>query len=88
LGSNTETIYHAVAIKERLKALEGLVPGLLRIEVGIDFSRAESSADMVLCSELTNREALDEYQRHPAHFEVGQFIDRVRASRTVVGYEA
>jgi len=57
----------AEIIKDNLEALAGKIPGLLSVEVGIDFSDSEQSADVVLYSELESREALAAYQSHPDH---------------------
>jgi len=78
---------NAELVKEKLEALEGRIPGLLRIEAGLDFSRTDSSADVVLYSELESREALADYQVHPEHEAVKEFIGAVTAERWVVDYE-
>jgi len=78
---------NARLIKEKLEALKGLIPGLLAIEVGIDFAHAKESGDIVLYSEFTSREALDAYQRHPKHQEVMPFIGAARDERRAVDYE-
>ena len=77
----------ALLIKEKLEALRGKIPGLLKIEVGIDFSATESSADVALYSEFVSREALDAYQAHPAHKAVMPFAGEARAERRMVDYE-
>lgn len=78
---------NARAIKEQLEALRGRIPGLLRLEVGIDFSREETSSDVVLVSEFESRAALDAYQVHPAHEAVKGFILEARSERRLVDYE-
>lgn len=78
---------NAELVKEKLEALQGRIPGLLRIEAGLDFSRTDSSADVVLYSELESREALADYQVHPEHEAVKEFIGAVTAERWVVDYE-
>ena len=78
---------NARLIKEKLEALRGVVPGLLRIEVGIDFSKSEQSADLALYSEFATRAHLDAYQEHPAHKAVMPFIGEARTERRVVDYE-
>jgi len=77
----------AVEIKERLEALAGKIPGLLKIEVGIDFLESEQSADVVLYSELESREALDAYQNHTEHMAVVPLVKAAAVARTVVDYE-
>jgi len=77
----------AEIIKDNLEALVGKIPGLLSVEVGIDFSNSEQSADVVLYSELENREALAAYQAHPEHQAVIPLLKAAAVSRTVVDYE-
>jgi quinol monooxygenase YgiN len=79
---------NARAIKEKLEGLRGRVPGMLRIEVGIDFSRTESSSDVALYSEFESRAALDAYQVHPEHKAVMPFILEARSERRLCDYEA
>jgi heme-degrading monooxygenase HmoA len=78
---------NAVAIKKALEDLQGTIPGLLRIEVGFDFSRTESSSDVALYCEFESREALNEYQEHPAHKAVMPLVLEARSERRLVDYE-
>ena len=78
---------NAVAIKEKLEGLRGRIPGMLRIEVGIDFSRTDSSSDGALYSEFELRAALDAYQAHPDHKAVMPFILEARSERRLVDFE-
>ncbi|MDQ6969924.1 MAG: Dabb family protein [Mariprofundus sp.] len=77
----------AAEIKIRLEALAGKIPGLLHIEVGIDFLASEQSADVVLYTELESREALQAYQSHPEHQAVVPIVKAAAIARTVVDYE-
>lgn len=85
LGKNKKE--NALLIKEKLEGLKGQIPEILEIEVGIDFLESEQSYDVVLVSTFSNKDALDRYQKHPKHIEVGSFVGEVRLSRTVVDYE-
>jgi quinol monooxygenase YgiN len=78
---------NALRIKEALEGLNGKIPGLLRLEVGIDISRESESADVVLYSEFETRQALEAYQNHPAHAAVVPVVKAVRTERRVVDYE-
>ena len=78
---------NAVVIKEKLEGLRGRIPGMLRLEVGIDFSRTDSSSDLALYSEFESRAALDVYQAHPDHKAVMPFILEARSERRLVDYE-
>ena len=79
---------NARAIKQRLEALRGRIPGMLRLEVGLDFSREDTSSDVVLYSEFESRAALQAYQIHPEHEAIKGFILEARSERRLVDYEA
>lgn len=78
----------AQAIKQALESLNGQIPGLLHLEVGINFVADEQAADVVLYSEFNSREALDAYQTHPAHNAAAEVVKAARSERRVVDYEA
>jgi quinol monooxygenase YgiN len=79
---------NAQELKRQLESLNGRIPGLLKLEVGIDFSKESESSDVVLYSEFESNAALQAYQVHPAHNEVVPFVKSVRGERRVVDYEA
>ncbi len=74
-------------LKEALEALRGRIPGLLDIQVGLDFLHSEQSADMVLIADLQDRAALDAYQQHPLHQAVIPMMRQATLSRTVVDFD-
>ncbi|HLK93924.1 MAG TPA: Dabb family protein [Polyangia bacterium] len=78
---------NARAIKAKLEGLQGRIPGMLKIEVGLDFSRTDDSCDLALYSEFESRAALDAYQAHPEHKAVMPFIREARSERRLVDYE-
>jgi hypothetical protein len=78
---------NARLIKEKLEALAGRIAGMTAIEVGLDFSCAESSADVVLYTEFVDREALEGYQRHPEHEAIKPFVSAAATERRVADYE-
>jgi len=77
----------AVSIKKALEDLEGRIPGLIHIEVGLDFDGSDQAADVVLYSELESRETLADYQAHPLHQAVIPLVKKHACERTVVDYE-
>jgi Stress responsive A/B Barrel Domain len=77
---------NARLIKEKLESLRGQIPGLLAIEVGLDFSATAESGDVVLYSEFADLHALEAYHTHPAHLAVAPFVSESRASRQLVDY--
>ena len=84
-GNNKRTNAHI--LKEKLLAMKSKVDGLLKIEVGFDFSKEKDSCDVVLYSEFENIEALHQYQNHQDHQEIKKWINDVRYERRVVDYE-
>lgn len=79
---------NARLIKEKLEGLNGRIPGMIRLEVGLDFSATDASADLALYSEFESRSALDAYQDHPEHKAIMPFIMEARSERRLVDYEA
>ncbi|MND86683.1 Stress responsive A/B Barrel Domain protein [compost metagenome] len=73
-------------LKERFEGLAGLIPGLLKIEVGVDFSRIDYACDVVLYSEFDSREALEAYASHPEHLRVKGELGSSRIARHQVDY--
>jgi len=77
----------AAAIKQRIEAMRGRIPGLLHIEGGVDFTRSANSCDIALYAELESREALAAYHVHPAHEEFKAFIGPRQSQRSLIDYE-
>lgn len=73
--------------KEKLFAIQGKVKGLIKVEVGFDFSNEKDSCDVVLYTEFENKEALHQYQVHPDHEDLKKWLSEVRYERRVVDYE-
>ena len=84
-GNDKQTNAHI--LKEKLLAMKSKVDGLLKIEVGFDFSKEKDSCDVVLYTEFENKEALYQYQNHQDHQEIKKWINDVRYERRVVDYE-
>lgn len=78
---------NACLIKEKLEGLNGKIPGMLKMEVGIDYSGTETSADIVLYSEFASKEALEGYQAHPDHKAIVSFVREACSERRMVDYE-
>ena len=77
----------APMVKKTLEDLKGKVPSIIDIEVGIDFSATDASADVVLYSTFENRDDLNAYVAHPDHQAVIPMMQRATTSRKVVDYE-
>ena len=78
---------NAELARERLEALAGRIPGLRHIEVGVDFLRSPQSGDLVLYTEMDDRDALETYQQHPEHQALLPFMKTITCARQVIDYE-
>ncbi|WP_447588047.1 Dabb family protein [Aquipseudomonas campi] len=90
LKGDTEQEKHDTAdlLKRAFEGLNGLIPGMLSLEIGIDFSRIEYACDVVLYSEFESTEALQGYATHPEHARVRAELDGLRITRHQVDYLA
>ena len=79
---------HAAAhdIKRRFERLQGAVPGLLQLEVGLDISGVDYACDMVLYTVFDNEASLKAYATHPDHLAIRQELGDVRIARYQVDY--
>jgi hypothetical protein len=78
---------NAVKIKMMLENMRGKIPGMLTLEVGLNFEGSDSASDISLYTEFESRETLDAYQIHPDHKKVKEFIPSLRTERRVIDYE-
>ena len=77
---------NAAKMKEQLLACAGIVPGILKLEVGIAEPGLEATYDVVLYSEFESKQALDAYQSHPQHQALKPFFSAVRDARQCMDY--
>ncbi len=80
-----ESIEQARAV---LAAMEGNVPMLRHLEVGVDVLKTERSYDIALVTRFDSLADLDAYQKHPYHVEVANYMAGVRESAVAVDYES
>ncbi len=74
-------------VRDRIAALEGLVPGIITLEPVVARDPFEHSYDLVLYSEFASPEALKAYAVHPDHVAVATLIKAVATARVCVDYE-
>ena len=87
-GANGKTREeNARELKRRFEALQGVVPGLRRVNFGIDVLHTDDSADVALYTEFDSREAYDGYVVHSAHQDIVGYLKGNRSERRVVDYE-
>lgn len=68
LEDNSEEMCNKTA--EILRSMEGNVPMLRGIEVGVDFLRSARSYDIILTVTLDDEKALEDYQKDPYHCDI------------------
>lgn len=73
-------------LKDAFEGLRGRIPGLVFLEIGIDYSRVDYACDVVLYSEFATRAALDAYATHPEHLRVREALGDLRTDRHQVDY--
>ncbi|MCK5896686.1 MAG: Dabb family protein, partial [Cocleimonas sp.] len=80
---------NALKLKQMLEHLNGIIEGLISLEVGLSIKNQgsnESDSDIVLYSEFTDQAALDHYQTHPEHRKIKPFAQSICSERRVVDY--
>ena len=73
-------------VKSRFEGLIGRIPGLTKLEVGLDSSGVDYACDVVLYTEFQNQEAFDAYATHAEHLRVKQELGDLRIARFQVDY--
>lgn len=79
-------VENAILLKARLEAMRGRIPGMRRLEVGIDTRRRANSFDVVLICDFESRAALEAYHDHPAHTAITRLVQAIRDETVVVDY--
>ncbi|RWZ50995.1 Dabb family protein [Labedella phragmitis] len=77
---------HAAGIAERLTALVGVVEEIRSLSVATNEAYPDRNWDVVLVSEFDDLDALDGYQKHPAHQEAAAYVGSVVADRASIDY--
>ena len=76
----------ALRVKQAFEGLAGRIPGMLKLEVGLDFSHVDYACDMVLYTEFDSKESLRAYATHPEHLRVRNELGDCRVARYQVDY--
>ncbi len=72
-------------IKEKLEAVKEQVEGVVSLKVEIN-ELPSSNKDIGLISVFESVEALNAYQKHPAHVQAGAYVGSVTCGRTCLDY--
>lgn len=73
-------------VRTEFEALRDRIPGMTRLEIGVDISRVDYACDMLLLSEFESEEALAAYAVHPEHLAVRDRLAGLRIARHQVDY--
>ena len=79
---------NSLRLQSAFESLRGRIPGMLRLEIGIDQSRVDYACDVVLYSEFESQAALEAYATHPEHLRVREALGDIRTARHQVDYES
>ena len=74
-------------MKELLEGLNGKIPGLIKMEVGVNTLEADNVYDVVLIGDFENKEAYVSYSQHPEHTKIVPFFKALTLERIIVDYE-
>ena len=73
-------------VRDAFEGLRGRIPGMMRLEVGLDCSAVDYACDVVLVSDFISQGALAAYAAHPEHQRVRTELDGLRTTRHQVDY--
>ena len=76
---------NAAIIKERLEALNGVIPQIRALQVGIN--KNDGEYDLALDSVFDSMEDLKAYDQDPRHGLVREFVHKVTEARAAVDFE-
>ena len=85
--SSEQKARHIETLRHSFESLNGRIPGLLHLHIGVDQSRVDYACDVVLYSEFESAQALAAYAIHPEHLRVKAEIGDMRIARHQVDYE-
>lgn len=73
--------------KGKMLQMQGRIPGLLGLEVGLDVLHSKRSFDIALIAKFSSLQDLQAYQVHPLHMEVAAYMTAIRESSVAVDYQ-
>ncbi|MFN8208175.1 MAG: Dabb family protein [Bacteroidales bacterium] len=77
-----------IEFRSKLLALKGQIPFIHALEVGINSGSApDGNHDIVLVADFNDFEELKQYQKHPAHQALIEWLRGKRELRAAVDYE-
>lgn len=77
----------AQVLVQAFEAIRGKVPGLLRMEVGVNLIEAADACDLGLWMVFESRQALMDYNAHPEHLKIKDMLTPLRVARSQTDFE-
>lgn len=74
-------------VKERLAALEGVIPEIKAITLGADLGEIPGNYDLALLVDTENTDTLAAYAGHPEHLKVVEYVKKVVEARVALDFE-
>ena len=71
-----------------LRDMEGKIPELKGIEVGVDVTHSDRSYNLALMTKFDSLESLEAYQINPLHVGVSKYMVSISASIVAVDFES
>jgi len=84
-GDNREAAFSA--IRAALEAQRGRVPGLIRVEVGLNVRPSRRAGDFALICDFADIAALEAYHKHAVHHETRAVVDPLVEEHWIADYE-
>jgi hypothetical protein len=75
-------------MKTQLEGLNGQIPDIISLSVGLNEKPGDAASDIVLMSTFADWDSLKRYVDHPAHQAVVGFVSQVVSERRVVDFES
>lgn len=82
--SSTTTEQQKQELIKRTLSLKKMIPGIVDIQQGINFSTRNKGYDIGLTVRFKDRDSLEYYQAHPAHQEVVFYLKEIGVEDSIV----
>jgi len=73
--------------KKVLEGMRGKIPGMLSLEVGLNYNPKEIAYDICLMTTHASAADQDVYQAHPEHLKIKAYMSGAAVARAMVDYK-
>lgn len=74
-------------LKEALVNLNGKIPGVIKIEAGINEAENDFAYDLLLVGDYESKSAFENYKIHPEHEKILPLFKNLKLARAVIDYD-